>query len=190
MKKIITLIFVLGTIVTTFSQTFEDSSINYEIIANNPAEVKVIRSPNVEESIIIPEQVSYKSKKYTVVAIDRFAFGLTQLLEVQLPDSIVSIGEFAFVKTNITEISLPRKLQIIEANAFKNTDLYNITIKGEEFVDAAFDAFADVEIDTITVIVPKSSVFMYRNAAVWEDFGLITTAEDNFREHSYVNTNK
>lgn len=185
-----TLWLLLGTIVASFAQDFKIEDVNYEIISSDPAEVKIVRSPEVFGIVFIPEKVSYKSKSYTVVGIDRFAFGLTKLTGIELPDTVVSIGEYAFAKTKLSEIVLPKKLQIINDYAFKAVELESVTIKSTDLLDATADAFADVEVTVVKLIVPKSSIAEYKNAAIWEDFAIITSVKGNFEDNAYVNANK
>lgn len=74
------------------------------------------------EDIIVPEQVSYHEREFTVTEVGTRAFShCTSLTSIKLPSSIILIDSLAFYFCdNITSIELPKRLKKIGFRAFQD----------------------------------------------------------------------
>ena len=73
-----------------------------------------------KEILVIPSQISYNGKVYTVTSIGESSFeGCSSLRSVQIPNSVTSIGSNAFLAcSSLTEINLPNSITTIGDWAF------------------------------------------------------------------------
>lgn len=109
------------------------------------------------EVLDIPAYIDGKS----VAEIDYFAlYGLSNLKEVSLPDSIRVIGGYAFDQCySLSKINIPENVEIIRANAFNGcTSLENITIPEsvKEIGDNCFGYC--ISLEKFTVLNPACSI--------------------------------
>ena len=92
----------------------------YIIYKNNTVSVT---SGDVKYSgdIVIPEQVTYKGKTYSVTSIGGKAFfGCTGLINVAIPNSVTKIHYSAFEGcSGLTSITIPNSIKEIWDNAFE-----------------------------------------------------------------------
>ena len=99
---------------------FEADGIYYIIDKNNTVSVT---SGDVKYSgdIVIPEQVTYKGKTYSVTSIGGKAFfGCTGLINVAIPNSVTKIHYSAFEGcSGLTSITIPNSIKEIWDNAFE-----------------------------------------------------------------------
>lgn len=130
-------------------------------------------------------------------AIDGFAFCMSKLAEINMPESLVFIGEQAFAGTNLTKVVLPSALPLIQNAAFaeckslsevtipssvKNiqirafygcTSLVTINCLGavpaelEDWYEAYEAPFYQVP-STAVVNVPSTSLDTYKNDTYWK----------------------
>ena len=78
---------------------------------------------------VIPAQVTYEGKTYSVTGIASYAFRYAPITSITMPEGLVSIGDEAIYKTNITEITLPNSLTTTGTYAVGyNANLKTITV--------------------------------------------------------------
>lgn len=128
--------------------------------------------------------------------------GCTNLSTINIPNSVTSIGEYAFGQCGFISMTIPSSVTIIDKAVFwKCASLAEITIHSgiTEIKDIAFkectsltsiynygtnpanaysSAFDGVNKSTCKLYVPKTSVGLYQNAAVWRDFYNVEAIED------------
>lgn len=113
---------------------FEKDGIYYNVTSLTDLTVEVthreIQSPDdlYRGDIIIPEQVEWNGKMFTVTAIGETAFGTTELSSIQIPSSITDIGAHAFSGCSIKSINIPNSVKNIGDGAFEACSLENITL--------------------------------------------------------------
>ena len=97
------------------------------------------------DSIIIPKNVIYKSRTFTVTEIGRGAFSnCRELTYVELPNSIVKINEYAFNGCRkLLDISISESVTHIEESAFEDCFLLNRFTIGKNVVYIGNDVFRD-----------------------------------------------
>ena len=79
--------------------------------------------------IVIPEQVEYDGKTYTVTAIGTCAFDSNEnITSVTIPNTVTKIGIQAFSSSSLTEIEIPSSVVLIDEKAFYNSSIESITI--------------------------------------------------------------
>ncbi len=126
----------------TFASNFKVGDLYYDLLSENSCAVS--RPPYGEndykykENIIIPSEVTYDGKKYSVTAIWYGAFsGCSGLTDVTIPNSVtiigiavITIGNYAFRNcTGLTNIAIPNSVSIIGSGAFYRChSLTSITI--------------------------------------------------------------
>ena len=88
---------------------------------------------NYSGEIIIPEEVSYNGKTYSVTAVGYYAFShCSELASITIPNSVTSIGNQAFCNCSaLTSASLGNSVTYIGDEAFYNcSGLTSVTIPG------------------------------------------------------------
>ena len=104
-------------------------------------------------SIVIPSAIEHGENVYSVTNIDDYAFyGCLDLTSVTIPESVTSIGDYAFGDCpNLKEVyCLPKQVPKTSPHAFANTD-----------------------ISSATLYVPKLAPDDYKATEPWKDFGTI-----------------
>lgn len=112
---------------------FESKKLSYKINLSNSNTVSVIGVDEEDRngSIVMPSQITYKGKTYTVTSIGSFAFfNCDSLTNIMLPNSITSIGCSAFEDcSSLTSITIPNSVTEIAKFAFAYCrNLTSITI--------------------------------------------------------------
>ena len=111
---------------------FEVDGIYYNIISTTDLTVKVTSGDNkYTGNIIIPSNVTYKSKTLSVTSIESAAFSsCNSLTSITIPNSVTSIGNSAFSScSSLTSITIPNSVTSIGESAFKECkSLTSITI--------------------------------------------------------------
>lgn len=95
--------------------------LEYRVLSNpKTVEVKKVTNMGTSSNVIIPEEVSYKGRKYAVTAIGSYMFyNCSGLTTITIPTSVTSIGNSAFKKCeNLTSITLPNTITTIGKEAF------------------------------------------------------------------------
>lgn len=79
-----------------FEYTYEDQTLEYDIIGKEEVSVKAVNN-SLGGDLQIPSKVEYKNKKYKVTYIERGAFAECESLKgVVTPNSVITIGDGAF----------------------------------------------------------------------------------------------
>ncbi|MGN0098653.1 MAG: leucine-rich repeat domain-containing protein [Candidatus Methanomethylophilaceae archaeon] len=71
-----------------------------------------------DDNLVIPSEVEYDGKTYTVAAIADEAFSGCLFLTVSIPDTVRYIGECAFQDTRISSVHIPGSMECIGDKAF------------------------------------------------------------------------
>ena len=78
--------------------------------------------------IVIPEQVEWNGKTFTVTGIGASCFSYAELSSIQLPETLTSIGSGAFISCPIQSIKIPDNVKSIESYAFSGCRIKSITL--------------------------------------------------------------
>ena len=97
----------------------EINGIYYNIISERDAEVTFDNTKYIGH-IKIPSTIFYRGKEYQVSSIGSRAFmDCSELISVEIPNSIISIGEAAFFRCfELASITIPNRVKIIGGFAF------------------------------------------------------------------------
>ena len=146
--------------------------IYYNIVSEDYRTVEVTFSSGNSYSgnIVIPSEVVYSNKVYTVIAIGDEAFYYdTKVITVTIPNSVTLIGESAFYNcSGLTSITIPNSVTSISKSAFYDcSGLTSITIPNSvtSIGESAF--YNCININSLTIgsgvksILPKA--FSYYN---------------------------
>ncbi len=128
----------------------------------NGSEAEVIRLPH-EQNVttpykgvyVIPERVFFEGRNYKVTAIADSAFFRSQVVEVQIPNTVTSIGTGAFAEaSSLTDITLPLNLKTVSEAVLAGTSIAAIVIPDgvKTLGDRAFEACTQLH----TVLLPSS----------------------------------
>ena len=181
MKKVIlTIIIVLSVIISISAHDFSENGIYYNILSEEDLTCEVTfkgyTCNNYYEYIghfSIPEQVTYNSKVYKVVAIGNQAFwgnnaygGLTS---ISIPNTIKTIGSEAFGLTRLKTVTIPESVTSVGECAFYNcsalTTVYFNAINCLKMGRFNYNAFKDC--DKLT------NVYFGANVNIIPDYGFV-----------------
>lgn len=107
---------------TMIGQTFTDDPITYKIISDN--EISILKWDNPfafwqVEYPLIDDMLEYNGKRYSVVAVERGAFGGDYINDVFLPRSVREInGFYTFRNSYIRTVSMGNSITEIKENTF------------------------------------------------------------------------
>ena len=112
--------------ISTHAYSFEVDGIYYKIVnANSDNEhVEVtyqsFNNKDYSGNVVIPSQVLYSGKKYSVTVIgDDAFFGCSSLRSITIPNSVTEIGSSAFYGcSSLTEITIPNSVTSIGSYTF------------------------------------------------------------------------
>ena len=145
--------------------------------------------------VVIPNQITYNGKNYTVKGINDFAFQRSDVSDVTVPNSVTEIGKSAFesciklmsivipnsVKTigegafaycdELTSLTLPNSIKTISDNAFFSCGIASITIP-TSVISIGEGAFCLTHLTTIDI--PNSVKTIGESAFYWSDLTKIT----------------
>ena len=120
MKKILSLIcaILFTNSLVLAQQYFGLNGFQYRVIDNGS--VAVWNCYNNQDTVIIPDVVTFNNVKYTVVAIDGGAFwGKDYIISVIIPNTVTSIGQSAFQECeNLSSVVMPNSITNIGNWAF------------------------------------------------------------------------
>lgn len=120
MKKALFLIcaILFSNVVVLAQQLFTVNSYQYVVI--NSSSVSIFNYYGGEDTVVIPEIVTYNDVKYTVVDIGSGAFERKDyIVSVIIPSTVTSIGLSAFQEcNNLTSVVMPNSITKIERCAF------------------------------------------------------------------------
>lgn len=170
MKKIVFLLFSLVLSISIYAQdeSFEVDGISYKKLTSNTVEVEQVPFYNYGEevSVTIPNEITYKKKKYSVTSIGESACcGNNGLVSITLPNSITSIGESAFESClklekitmgdnissigksafcsceNLKSIAIPKSLKTIEEYTFEDCKSLSSVVIADNVTSIKASAF-------------------------------------------------
>lgn len=97
------------------------------------------------------------------------------LKSIELPFWLEEIGEAAFTCTGLTELTLPMYVTTL-GDGFLSwcTDLRSIKVQAYYPCTATSATFNGIDKDQVTLVVPKGTVSLYKQAPGWKEFKLIT----------------
>lgn len=118
--RLLTLLVLLSTGLTSYAYDIEVDGIYYNIFASTKTAKVTYGNSLYTNQINIPESINYGSHSLMVVGVDDEAFkDCTSLTIVNLPKTVTSIGASAFCGcTSLTTINLPETITIIDQGAF------------------------------------------------------------------------
>lgn len=141
MKSNICRILLLALFLASFCEVeaknhdFKVDGLYYKIIADSKVEVTYEKKDSEKNyknfsAVIIPSQVEYKGREYSVVKIGEDAFRKSQITSVTLPEGINEIANNAFNSCkNLISVSLPHDVKKIGARAFAGcSELQSISL--------------------------------------------------------------
>ena len=133
MKKLITSLILLLTMVSLHATAFTYEWINYTVLdetaktcktkdgTSTSIDEQTVKTPGnpVSGNLTIPQTVYNDEVAYTVVLIGKLSFATSELTSVVLPQSVTEIGKDAFYRCHeLIAINLPSSLKIINNAAF------------------------------------------------------------------------
>lgn len=109
-----------------FSADNDGVTIYYRIKGKNA--IVVSGDNKYAGNVMIPSNVAFDGKDYSVTEISSFAFnGCVDLENIVLPPSLEAIGTYAFAKcTSLRTISIPNNVEAIGYNAFAGCSNINV----------------------------------------------------------------
>lgn len=124
---------------SSYAYDFEVDGIYYNITSMSNLEVGVTYYNNTDHNttysgdFVIPQNVNYNNKTFTVTSIERYAFGGLstgcKITSIEIPVTVTKIRDGAFRNCmELKKISLPPSLMEIEFYCFQNTAIEEITI--------------------------------------------------------------
>ena len=115
---------------------FEADGIYYKIGENNTVSV-TYGNTKYSDDVVIPSQVVYEGKTYSVTSIGSMAFyNCIGLTSITIPNGVKSIKDDAFNHcSGLTSITIPESVGYMGWRAFGNCGLTSITILGSLFID-------------------------------------------------------
>ena len=146
-------------------RTYENGGDDYEYMGhytfiNGGTELKLIETGKYFS--YIPQYVEYKSKKYPVTCIGRYACGSRMkdyenigFYSIDIPESVNTIEEYAFAACHAHKISIPSSVKDIGEYAFERCNgLYDIKIsEGISVINSKTFWYCD---NLTTFSIPKS----------------------------------
>jgi hypothetical protein len=179
---------------------FSVDDIYYKVGENNTVSV-TYGEVKYSGDVVIPEQVIYNGKTYSVRSIGSNAFKeCGDLTSIAIPNSVESIGWDAFAYcSRLSSVTIPNSVYHIGESAFAYCVGLKTVISEIEnptnVIDYDTHAFVGVNAE---LIVPKGTKSLYQTAWGWKEFKMITevgggeskitlTAQSYSREYGEVN---
>ena len=115
----------------------------------------------------------------TVTIIEAGSFHGSSFESVTIPNSVTVIGANAFeLCAQLTSLTIPYSVTEIVDYAFNNcTGLIDVTVEWETPLSVPELIFDYVNTSAVTLHVPSGRKFLYLDADVWMDFGMIEEYE-------------
>ena len=103
--------------------------------------------------------------------------GCSGLTSVTIPNSVRSIGEYAFSGcSGLTSVTIPNSVTYIGEYAFSFcyvlTDFY---CYAEKVPGGGLAIFSNTPVSSATLHVPAASIYAYKAATEWKEFGTIVS---------------
>ncbi len=188
---LLAIIVMLGNCISSFASNsifdFEVDGIYYKITSDADQEVKVTyksaMSPEggdyQKSEVVIPENVSYDGKTYSVTCIGTYAFqGCSNLISVVIPNTVTSIERMAFEYcTKLVNVNIPNSVKNIKEFAFSGTKLTSVVIPNSvtSIGEGAFEYCDNLAQITLPSSIRKIGVNAFHSTAWWNNqpYGLI-----------------
>lgn len=158
--------------VTASAQSFEVDGIYYNVTSSADLTAEVVPCVNnkYEGSIVIPSQVSYLNKEYTVTRVGSLAFSQCfNLSSITLPNTVTSIGSQAFYYCkSLTSITIPITVKTIEFRAFgdcSNLTSINIPSGVTRIEQGLFYGCSKLKAVTIPSSVNTIDIYAFRDCS-------------------------
>lgn len=117
--------------------------IRYKIGEENTVSV-TLGNNQCSGAIVIPNQIVFAGKTYTVTSIEDEAFlGCRKLTSVIIPNSVLSIGKKAFAGCGLSSIAIPDNVKSIGINAFGGCRAMKFISIGNGVTSIGEDAFRE-----------------------------------------------
>lgn len=126
-------------------------------------------------SLVIPSQIYFEGKNYTVTSVLPEAFSsCSSLSTLVFSQKTASVGNNAFDGTSIERIELPENLTTLSSGTFANcADLKKIRCRSAVPINlSGIDAFSGLIPSDITLRVPYGSRAAYESAPGWKEFNI------------------
>lgn len=110
LKKSITLVFAIASVVTMFAADFDEDGISYDIISEEQKTVEVVNNnSSYVGDVVIPSRVTHEGVVYKVAAIHFQAFfKCADLYSVSIPETVTDMGQYSFTQcTSLQTVQLP-----------------------------------------------------------------------------------
>ncbi len=112
---------------------------NYIYTLKSDGTASIIKYNGSDSELIIPAKIN--GHIVTTIGSSAFSFNKT-LVKISIPDSVITIDEFAFYMTGLTSLVIPNSVEYIGAHAFgvcNDLITVNISASVKTISDAAFD---------------------------------------------------
>lgn len=139
------------------------------------------RSEKATGDVVIPSQVIYDDKTYTVVSIANAAlYGLPAVTSVTIPPTVTAIGDRAFYEcTNLATISVSPNTVRIGEQAFNYTAWYNAQPDGPVYVNSVLCSYKGKAKPNTSLVVKEGTISVSPLACAYDknitDISLPTT---------------
>ena len=118
MKKGLFTILAMAISLAVYADNFTVDGIEYSVTSDNT--ISVFRGKSALVDVVIPAEIEYDGKTYSVTSIGEHAFeGCSKLSSISIPNSVTSIGDYAFRECyGLTSIIMPNSVTSIGNYAF------------------------------------------------------------------------
>ncbi|MGM9841359.1 MAG: leucine-rich repeat domain-containing protein [Candidatus Limisoma sp.] len=161
-KQICSLLALILMPILSYAYDFEVDGIYYNI--NPDGETVSVTYREEEESsysgdVVIPSEVTYDGKTYSVTEIGKLAFGFCEgQISVIIPNSVTKIGNFAFLASkSMKSIIIPDSVTIIGESAFEMCNALSSLSIGNSVTEIGNRAFCHCQ-NLTSVVIPNSVI--------------------------------
>ena len=200
-RRTLSVLVLLMASTLTWAWDFKIDGIYYNIASYTSVKVAF---GSYSGDVIIPSEVTYRDKTYSVTGTDWYAFGGCSITSVEIPSSLTSIGRQAFERctyltsinipdgvtdiewgafwdcSSLTSIDIPNSVTSIGKYTFRNcSSLTTVICRAKKVPKLERTAFYNVPQSEATLYVPASALKKYKAAYGWKNFGTILPIEGN-----------
>lgn len=104
------------------SLAFEIDGLRFSITSMSDLEVEVVGADKKLEKVIVPQNVNYENRTFTVTSIGNKVFAFSNLAEITLPSTIRELKFRCFENCKFSNIILPNSLETIGYDAFSHCE--------------------------------------------------------------------
>lgn len=132
-------------------------------VSNLSAEVTSMPSGKYTGDIVIPSSVEYNSINYNVTGIGGMAFdGCTDLISLEIPNSIVEIGYYACAGSGLVTVTIPASVISMDYRAFDGcASLLSINVETDNPNFSSADGVLFDKNQTYLIVCPCGKVGSY-----------------------------